>query len=1051
VRVTLAVLILVFLFSINCVFAQSPNASITGIVFDPGNKTIAGAEIIAVNDLTGVQYVSSTSGEGIYTVANLPPGSYRIQVSKFGFKAIIKPDIILNVQDALSLNFTLPIGAASVVVTVEGGAPLLNTQNAAVSTVVDRNFIENMPLNGRSFQDLILLTPGVVTNSPQNPSFLGSTGEFSVNGQRTESNNYNVDGVSANIGAVPGSVGSSSGSGSLPSSTALGTTQALVSVDALEEFRIQSSSYSAEYGRNPGGQFTFVTRSGTNQWHGTAFDYLRNNFFDANDWFNNYYGQPQAALRQNDFGGTLGGPVDVPHLYSGKDKTFFFFSYEGLRLIEPQAASVSYVPTPQLRQSVPIALQPVMNAFPLPNCPNGAVNCSNDFGNGLGEFVGTWSNPSSIDAYSIRLDHALNSNHRVFFRFSDTSSATGGRSGGNFQTPSVESTELFTTRTYTLGLTSILPKHVSNDVRLNFSTNEAAAVSAPTDFAGSNAVNLFTLQGLETGQPAGVEVVLLLPGGAGYFPALTQTNSLGKRHQYNVVDGLSVSAGRHQLKFGIDYRRLDATGEFLNPSTEYVYESISSLQSNAANLAFGEAYARVHPYFQNFSAYGQDEWRVAPHVVLSFGLRWEVNPAPGASEGNLPYTVAGGSLATLTLAPQGTPLWETGWHNLAPRLGIAYVFHRAPGFESVLRAGGGVFFDTGQQYGAVGYNGPGFSATNVLIGSVGFPGPIATLVPEIVNPPVAPYGTTYAFPTHFQLPYTWQTNLSLEQALGKAQALTVSYVGGFGRKLMELNQVYANAINPQFSGYLFFTQNGLTSDYNALQVQFQRRHRSGLQFLASYTLSHSIDYGSFNNSLPYVRGNSDFDVRNNFSAAVSYDLPEITRNAIGKVLLRNWSLDDRFMARSGFPVSLLGDSFIDPATGQTQSQGLDLVPGQPIYVYGAQYPGGRAINVNAFANGPSGELGDAPRNFARGFGAWQMDLAIRREFPIGEKLKLQFRAEAFNVFNHPSFGTINSSYAPNSPTFGTATATLAQSLGVLSPLYQMGGPRSMQFALKLVF
>src|SRR6202044_1265368 len=279
---------------------------------------------------------------------NLPPGPYRLQVSKVGFKTIIKPDIVLNIQDALSINFTLPVGAVFEIVTVEGGASMINTTDASVSTVIDQTYVENMPLNGRSFQDLILLTPGIVTQTPQNngTSLLGRTGEFSVNGQRTEENYYTVDGVSANVGASVGATmpGGAGPSGSVAASTALGTTQALVSVDDLQEFRVQSSTYSAEYGRNPGGQFAFQTKSGTNQWHGTVFDYLRNGALDANDWFNDYFGTPEPALRQNDFGGTFGGPVRIPGLYNGKDKTFFFVSYEGLRLAAPIAANASFVP-----------------------------------------------------------------------------------------------------------------------------------------------------------------------------------------------------------------------------------------------------------------------------------------------------------------------------------------------------------------------------------------------------------------------------------------------------------------------------------------------------------------------------------------------------------------------------------------------------------------------------------------------------------------------------------------------------------------------------------
>jgi len=224
-----------------------------------------------------------------------------------------------------------------------------------------------------------------------------------------------------------------------------------------------------------------------------------------------------------------------------------------------------------------------------------------------------------------------------------------------------------------------------------------------------------------------------------------------------------------------------------------------------------------------------------------------------------------------------------------------------------------------------------------------------------------------------------------------------------------------------------------------------------------------MDYGSQNAEFgDYQRGDCDFDVRHNLSSAFSYDLPEVGRVGFVSAVLHHWGLDDRFTARSAFPVTLNGNLAVNPVTGQAFNEGLNLVPGQRVYIYGAQCasvyaalygntlpcPGGRAINPNAFASVTSG-YGDAPRNFTRGFGAWQMDMAVRRDFPIHERLKLKFRAEAFNIFNHPNFGTINPMLGQN--TFGQATASLASSLGILSPLYQMGGPRSMQFALKVVF
>lgn len=1057
--------------------AQSPNGTVSGIVLDPSGGVIVGADILVINNATGIQYPGKANSEGYYVVSNLPPGGYRIQVSYTGFKTIIKPDIVIHIEDALAINFTLPIGAASELVTVEGGAPLINTTDASVSTLVDQKYVENVPLNGRSFQDLILLTPGVVTNSPQSGAVNGAQGEFSVNGQRTESNYYTVDGVSANVGVNPGSAAEPGTSGSLPPSTALGTTQGLVSLDALQEFRIQSSTYSAEYGRNPGAQFSFVTRSGTNEWHGTAFEYLRNNAFDANDWFNDYLDQAESPLRQNDFGGTLGGPLEIPHVFDGKNKTFFFFSYEGLRLIEPQAANVTFVPDAYLRTCTLTPLQQVLNAFPQPTTSAPTPDCTiPDPGSGLTQFIGAWSNPSGIDATGIRLDHTISDRLRLFFRFANTSSNLMTRGTGTYGVASVLHSTAYTMRTYTFGATSSFSSSINNEFRLNFSSNSGVFSATLTSFAGGKAVDLSQLQGFPSGARGAVQIGLFFGNG---YPDLALNNFFGNQSQWNLLDSLVLTRGRHQLRVGFDFRRLEPSIYAPSPVSAYDYLSANSVKTNSVDLGFGETSSPAFPIYTNFSTFVQDEWKMTARLSLSLGLRWEINPAPGAASGNLPYTVKGSKLNTLILAPQGTPLWKTDWFNFAPRLGLAYVLRNDPGFETVLRGGGGLFFDTGQQLGSYGYQGPGFSAITPYFGSlvgggpVSFPLPPAQVSPPIVNPPVAPYNNTvYAFPPHFQLPYTLQWNASVQQALGNSQALTISYVGSHGARLLEQNQVNVQPFNANFS-YVDFLESGLTSDYDALQAQFQRRLNHGLQVLSSYTWSHAIDYGSYNYAIPYQRASSDFDVRHNFTGAFVYDVPSpALNNKLARAVMQHWGLDDRFTARSGFPVPLQGGLTFDPATGQSYFTGLNIVPGQPLYIYGSQCaaiyangrgcPGGHAINPNAFrlplgcnigGCPPGTGIGDAPRNLVRGFGAWQMDLAVRREFPIRERLKLQFRAEAFNVFNHPNFGAIQTTYCSGGAgcVFGQATATLANSLGGLSPLYQMGGSRSMQFALKLSF
>jgi hypothetical protein len=1007
---------------------------------------ITDADIEILNAATGVHYSSQTNGDGIYSISILPPGEYRVQISKAGFKTLIKPGIVLNVQSALALNFTLPIGARSESITVEAGASFVNTTDGSVSTVIDQKFVENTPLNGRSFQSLILLSPGTVTNSPQRASSLGSTGEFSVNGQRTESNYYTVDGVSANTGIAVAANGSGP-SGSISASTALGTTQSLVSVDALQEFRVDSSTYSAEYGRNPGGQFSMVTRSGTNDLHASVFEYFRNEALDANSWFNDNTVPitKRTPERQNDFGGTVGGPIRIPYLYKGTNQSFFFFSYEGLRLLQPVASSINDVPDVALRQSTSGPLQQALNAFPLPT-PNAP-----DLGNGLGEYIGSWSNPSQIDATSIRVDQNLGQRSHLFFRFSDSPSSIHARgSSALSSTPSIINASTYSTQTYTLGAAVHVAQALDNEFRINFSRSNVLSHYASDDFGGALSADLPQLQGISDEATTTISLIF-----GAYRAYLENLKEAAEQKQWNVIDTVSMQRGRHALKLGIDWRRLAPFVQQSSPSLTYDYLNSAAVTANSVSEGFAQAFGSYYPLYTNFSAFGQDEWKVGPRFNASIGIRWDVNPAPGVSQGSMPYTVTGlYDYSSMTLAPQGTPLWKTSWFNFAPRLGVAYVLNSNPERETVIRGGGGVFFDTGQQTGNYGFEGPGFASLNefgTIFGEpAGFPVPAATFVLPLTQSLTAPYGTVYANPSHLQLPYTLQWNASLEQALGRSQSFTVTYVGANGRKLLEEDYSNISTYNPNFTD-LFVFKNGLTSSYNALQVKYQRQVIRGLQALASYTWSHAMDYGSYNAAFPYEHGNSDYDIRDSAAAAVSYDLPHSEGSSRLHLLTADWGVDGRFTARTGFPITLTGNTVIDPATGLTYFGGLNLNPGPPLFLYGPRstYPGGRRINSAAFSLPATGQAGDAPRNFIDGFGAVQTDIAIRRAFPIHDGLHGQFRAEAFNVLNHPNFGLVNATYG--NVQFGEATAILSQSLGTLSPLYQMGGPRSLQLTFRLTY
>ena len=538
----------------------------------------------------------------------------------------------------------------------------------------------------------------------------------------------------------------------------------------------------------------------------------------------------------------------------------------------------------------------------------------------------------------------------------------------------MDKTSAYTLRTYTAGATSVLTSRLSNEFRFNYSSNATTNDTVIDAIGGSTPVNLSQLAGLGRGS-----TLQISPCYDAYCVELLQGSVAGVQRQWNLVDAMGLSLGRHQLKFGADYRRLSPVAVLNSPLAGYYYLGETSVEMNSAGFVILQAVAPAYPLYTNFSAFAQDEWKVSQRLNLSFGLRWEVNPAPGVTQGLKPYTFQGSSASTWALAPQGTPLWRTTWYNFAPRLGVAYVLHNDPARETVVRAGGGIFFDTGQQLGSLGFGGPGFSAATFTSGSFPCsPAPcsIATMVPSITNPPVAPYvGTLYVFPQHLQLPYTLQWNASIEQALGKSQALTVSYVGSHAARLLKLS-IINTPDNPNASQF-FFLDNGFTSDYDSLQIQLRRRLSRGLTALASYSWSHCLDYGSQNISFGYQRGNCDFDVRHNFSAAFSYDVPNVGHNNVANAVLHHWGLDDRFTARTAFPVTLGGNQLVQP-NGQIYNAGLDFVSGQPVYIYGTECakvyaalfqntlpcPGGRAINPNAFVNVTSG-LGDAPRNFAQ--------------------------------------------------------------------------------------
>ena len=1073
----LAVLTLLFAFCLlPSVSGQSASANLSGSVVDQNGAVVPGATVKVSNTATGLQRQVTTNDEGFFTVPLLPPTTYTVRVERQGF-APVEAIVVLNVGDQKALQIQLKAGDVNATVQVTTDAPLIN-ESPAVGTVVDRRFVENMPLNGRSFQTLIALTPGVVLTA----STFNEQGQFSVNGQRADANYVTVDGASANVGISTGFGLVQSAAGTLPGLSISGGTNSLVSVDAMQEFRIQTSTFAPEFGRTPGAQVSIVTRSGANQFHGLLFDYLRNDVLDANNWFNNTNGQAKPKDRQNDFGGTFSGPVLLPRFgegghqpgYNGRNRTFFFFSYEGLRLRQPLAAttSVPSVASRQTAQTNSPKMLAYLNAYPLPNGPTLA--------NGLAQFASGYSNPTTLDAYSFRLDHAFNSKMTLFGRYNYSPSQTETR--GPAVLSMIQPAQI-NTHTFTLGLTQNISHRVINEVRLNYSNVRGGTRFRLDSFGGAVPFSDSTVF------PSGFSSIDSASGFniTGVGSVFIGKNVTNEQRQVNMVDNVSISAAAHQLKFGVDYRWLAPQSGPRVYSQGPTFSSVNSALTGVASSVAVQANQSAALLMQNLSFYGQDTWNVKSGLVVTYGVRWDINPPlKGKNSNNDPFTLDGlDNPTTMTLAPRGTPLYETTYANFAPRIGLSYQLRRTQRWETVLRGGFGLFYDIGSS-GSLGSLSNAFPFTvNKQLVNVAFP-----LTPQQAAPPAfslsPPIRQIQVADRNLKLPRTYQWNIAAEQSLGGKQTISLTYVGAAGRKLLRVDTLSVTN-NPNFtgSGLVNITRNTATSDYHALQLQFQRRLSRGLQALASYTWSHSIDIASNDSgglNTPSLvgspvadRGNSDFDVRHSVTGAITYDVPSPGSAKIVRAIFSHWSLDNFMTARSALPITVT--AALLTFTGSLYNARPNTIAGVPVYLFGPQYPGGKAINntvptaaqvaaagcvaltatnaKGAFCTPATGAQGNLGRNVLRGFGVWQDDFALRRQFHFGERLGLQLRAEFFNIFNHPNFGAPTASLS--SAFFGLSTQTLAASLGSgglsggFNPLYQVGGPRSIQLAARLSF
>jgi len=1006
-----------FAFLLAAAMLAGQNVQISGLVRDSSGGMIAGATVTLTKEDTGVRHTSKCNADGYYAIPAAQPGVYKIRVSRDGFQTVIRMGVKLDVGENARIDFTLRTGMLedSIIVTAE--TDLLDTQDAAVGTVIGRNLIDALPLSGRGLLTLLEVTPGVIIT----PASSGvEAGQFSAGGQRADANYFTVDGVSVNDGiellGLPGSptVQQTLG-GAIPAYTAMGSMQSLVSLEAIEEFRVQTSSSGADVGRMTGAHLAIITRSGTNQFHGSFFNYFRNEALDGNDWFANQAGLPRGPFRLNDFGGTFGGPIV-------RNRTFFFVSQEDLRL-DHSIAEMQYLPTLDARIGAPPADYWLLKALPLPNGPL--------ISPGLAEYTVNAPRTSGVDSTSIRVDHTFGSSTQLFARFSRSPS------GDNQDHPGAlaESHLTLSAQRITVGLDSMLSAAINNSLRVNHSgVMEDSVIETPNINLAPYAPPL--TPPAQTSYSLGILSLGL---------SIANDEATARQRQWNALDTLNIVRGRHLFQFGGDYRRLAPSVDATPNGIASLYEDLNALATGNITILTVSQRIPVAMQLANYSLFAEDGWKITPRFTLSYGLHWELNPAPAAGGGAPLFASVNLNNSTIQFAGQGTSLWHSGAGNFAPRIGAA--FRLSP--ETVLRVGGGVYYDLGF--------GPALE-TAITQTSVNFNNVSVTSNPSMFNVTFSPNGPNLAsasiIASGFRTPVSIQWNATLEHEVARRAVLSASYVGAVDQRLLRKDLL----LFPNLGYIDVFTNQGRAS-YQALQTQARSRFHQRLQGIASFTWAHSIDNSSQDGDLfspdaafagTTDRGSSSFDIRRSFSAALTYDLPSLSGWMYRAT--RDWSLNGIFLARTGFPVTVYGLNSYFPPGEETRP---NLIAGEPLWIPAANDPEGRALNRAAFAMPDAFVPGALGRNSIAGFGMAELDMSVQRQFALSERWKAQVRMEAFNALNHPNFG--NPDGFLGDPTFGRPVSMLDQFLGAggpssgLAPALQIGGPRSVQLAVRFRF
>lgn len=1052
--------LLILMFSAT-VFAQT-TAKVLGTVTDPSGAAVVGAKVTVKNSARGIERTAQTNGTGAYEVDALPPGTYDVQVEMNGFSTELAKSVVVEVNNNVVQNFGLKVASTSDVVTVEATAPLIESTTMTVGATINQRTVQELPLNGRHFVDLALLIPGTVT-APQNGFLtapLRGQGAFAVNtaGMREDAVNWMVNGINLN-------------------DMAQNQVTFQPTINTVAEFKVDNSTYSAEYGRNAGAIVTIASRSGTNQFHGELYDYIRNNDFDARNAFNPTT-QPQSPFKRNQFGGDIGGPIF-------KDKTFFFATYEGERHRQGLNTS-SLVFTQQNLNDIAASTNPTVKALAaLVPAANGTIN-------GSPAFFGSATAPVNIDQGTIDIQHNFSDRDRLHgYYVNQHDLRQEPTQGANI--PGFGDTRAGVRQVFTLGESHVLNSSMVNE--LNLGVNRILITFTPNTTIDPNSLGLGSTLGpneqfmptisITSGPLFGAERAF--PQGRGDTTAV-------------IADNFSYVRGRHSFKFGTEFRDFK-NSNFNGDPGQLVFNSVSDFingQVDSSARTVGNVANRINVGALDF--YGMDSFKVKSYLTVELGLRYGWNMTPSEGAGRFVNFVPGGQFGS-TLEPTDEPYSQQN-KNFQPRVGFAWdVFHDG---KTLLRSGYAYQIDqpiTGVVTGLT--SNPPFALPISIATQQTF-----AALPALFNGVPSSVAPIFVSP-NFKNADVQSWNLNIQQELTKKSSVMIGYFGNKGTHLENdinanqttvLGQVGTGATNialpfqalsltsPFLPGVplaasITERESGSNSIYNALWATYTQKVTSGLQMNASYTYSHSIDDVSRNdagiqvqnsNDIFLSRGSSDFDARHRIVANAIYDLP-----FKGNRVVSGWEIAPVVSWQTGNPFNLVafnsssfngvGSTITLNASGPIETSGNPLgqwisnpqVLSVPCTLTTTSTTKAPTCVANTLT------LGNVGRNSVYGPGFTNMDLSLVKNTKISERLNLQLRADAFDVLNHPNYGQpgtsggfLAASLQPVVQVAGSNPATFNNGNQFSSfstigstrfPAGDSGSSRQLQFAVKLQF